>query len=227
MIPWKIKDLWTRFWMRYGGLNRFGRIATHLGILFTPPYYERKHLALLNPKGYISPTAIIYHSNLLFGTNVFIGERVVIFRDRDGGIVELGERVHLYGDTYIQTGEGGSVRIGRDTHIQPHCQFSAYKAPIQIGCEVEIAPSCAFYPYNHGFASGEPIGKQALQTKGGITIEDEAWLGFGVIVLDGVRIGKGAVIGAGSVVTHNIPDGAIAVGVPARIVKMRSDLGYK
>ena len=45
-----------------------------------------------------------------------------------------------------------------------------------------------------------------------------------MIVLSGVRIGKGAVVGAGSVVTDNIPDGAIAAGAPARVVKMRDDL---
>ena len=63
-----------------------------------------------------------------------------------------------------------------------------------------------------------------MQTKGGIVIGDDAWLGVGVIVLDGVKIGKGAVVGAGSVVTRDIPDGAIATGVPARVVKMRRDL---
>ena len=63
-----------------------------------------------------------------------------------------------------------------------------------------------------------------MQTKGGIVIEDDVWLGFGVIVLDGVRIGKGAVIGAGAVVTKDIPEGAIAAGIPARVIKMRSDL---
>ena len=72
--------------------------------------------------------------------------------------------------------------------------------------------------------ANEPIRSQPLQTKGGIVIEDDVWLGFGVIVLDGVRIGKGAVIGAGSVVTKDIPEGAIAAGIPARVIKMRSDL---
>jgi len=62
-----------------------------------------------------------------------------------------------------------------------------------------------------------------LSTKGPILIDDDALLGYGVIVLSGVRIGKGAVIGAGSVVTSDVPDGAIAAGVPASIIKMRSD----
>jgi acetyltransferase-like isoleucine patch superfamily enzyme len=87
-----------------------------------------------------------------------------------------------------------------------------------------ISPNCALYSYNHGIEPDKPIRKQPLETKGGIVIDDDAWLGFGVIVLDGVRIGKGAVIGAGSVVTHDVPDNAIAAGVPARVVKMRDEL---
>ena len=54
-------------------------------------------------------------------------------------------------------------------------------------------------------------------------MDDYAWLGVGVIVLSGVRIGKGAVVGAGSVVTRDIPDGGVAVGVPARVIKMRDE----
>jgi acetyltransferase-like isoleucine patch superfamily enzyme len=80
------------------------------------------------------------------------------------------------------------------------------------------------YSFDHGFLPGSDYVTQPLQTKGGITIEDEVWLGHGVIVLSGVRIGKGAVIGAGSVVTRDVPDGAVAVGVPARIVKTRAAL---
>ncbi len=63
--------------------------------------------------------------------------------------------------------------------------------------------------------------QQALMSKGGIHIEDDVWLGYGVIVLDGVHIGKGAVIGAGSVVKQDVPAGAIAAGVPARVIKTR------
>ena len=64
-----------------------------------------------------------------------------------------------------------------------------------------------------------------MKTRGGIRIADDVWIGFGVVVLDGVQIGEGAVIGAGSVVKSDIPSGAIAVGVPAQVIKMRSELG--
>jgi acetyltransferase-like isoleucine patch superfamily enzyme len=189
--------------------------------MWAPPYCERGQLAKMNPKGYISPKAIVHHPKLLLGQNVFIDDYVVVYGDDGSGPVELADRVHLYRDTIIQTGKGGSLFIGPDTHVQPRCQFSAYLGRIQIGT-VQIAPNCAFYPYNHGFAAGRKILAQPLLTKGGIIIEDDAWLGVGVIVLDGVRIGRGAVIGAGSVVTQSIPDAAVAAGAPARVVKMRA-----
>jgi len=220
----KSKNYWTRFWMRFAGFTSFGRIATWIGTLFVPHYYGRCNLARLHPKGYISPNAIIHHNHIRFGNNVFLGDRVVIYNHIDGGPVELGDRVHLYGETYIQTGKKGSVKIGHDTHIQPRCQFSAYFASIIIGNDVQIAPGCAFYPYDHGILPGDLITHQSLTSKGDIVLGDDVWLGFGVIVLSGVRIGNGAVIGAGSVVTHSIPDGAIAAGIPARVIKMRNEL---
>jgi len=219
------KQRWIRFWMMYAGLNKFGRLATRLATLFAPPYYGRCYLARLNPKGYFAPSAIVHHNRVHFGPNVFIGDRVIIYQDdKDEGSVELGERVHIYGETFIQTGSRGSLKIGDNSHIHPRCQINAYMSNIYIGSEVQIAPNCAFYPYNHGIAPGKLIQEQPIESKGDIVIEDDAWLGFGVIVLDDVHIGKGAVVGAGSVVSKNIPDGAIAVGNPARVVKMRVDL---
>jgi acetyltransferase-like isoleucine patch superfamily enzyme len=211
--------------MSHAGLNGFGRIATRLAIVFIPPYYGRRILARMNPNGYVAPSAKLHHNNLSLGKNIFIGDNVIIFQDTGGGPVTLGDRVHFYGDTYIQTGVGGSITIGDNVYIQPGCQFSAYKGIIRIGSDVQIAPRCAFYPYDHGFSLGNLISKQPLETKGGIIIDDDAWLGYGVIVLDGVRIGKGAVVGAGSVVTRDIPDDSIAAGVPARVIGQRTNSG--
>jgi acetyltransferase-like isoleucine patch superfamily enzyme len=211
--------------MRYAGLSHVGRLATRLASLFSPPYKGRSYLAHLTPRSYVSPKASVLHRSLKLNGNVFIGDGVTIYEAKGGGKVRIGKGVHIHRDCIIETGQGGSLSIGADTHIQPRCQFSAYKGAIEIGRGVQIAPNCAFYPYEHGFKSGEPIKSQPLNTQGGIVIGDDAWLGVGVIVLDGSRIGTGAVIGAGSVVNSEIPDEAIAVGVPARVIKYREKGG--
>jgi len=219
----KILRLWSRFWMRFSSPSPIGRIACWLASIFTPPYYGRQYLARINKNGYYSPSATIHHPDIVYGENIFIDERVLIFQDHEGGKVTLENKVRLYRDTIIQTGHKGCVSIGENTAIQPHCQFSAYASSIIIGKSVQIAPNCSFYPYNHGMNINKLLSKQPLQSKGDIVIEDDVWLGVGVIVLDGVKIGKGAIIGAGSVVTKNIPENAIAVGAPARVISTRRD----
>lgn len=223
----KLQKRWAWFWMKFASLNRVGRIAASCATWFAPPYKGRTYLAHLTKNSYVSPNATIFHNELELDHNVFIGERVVIYQAQNGGAVKIGGRTHIHREIIIETGDGGSLIIGNDTHIQPRCQFSAYKGSIIIGSNVQIAPFCAFYPYNHRFESNKAIMDQSLFTKGGIVIEDDAWIGVGAIVLDGVRIGKGAVVGAGSVVSDNIPDDSIAAGVPARVVKMRKDFSQQ
>jgi acetyltransferase-like isoleucine patch superfamily enzyme len=222
LIPSGLKKKWARFWMNFSGTSIGGRVATHLGSLFVPKYLGRIELAYLNKKGYISPNATIEHENLTLGNYVFIGDGVKIYNARNGGKVEVDDNVHLNENIYIQTGQGGNVKIGKNTHIQPSCYLLAYKGSINIGSDVQIAPQCAFYPYDHGILPGELIFKQPLTTKGDIKIGNDVWLGFGVIILSGVTVGTGSVVGAGSVVTSSIPDGSIAVGSPARVIKTRA-----
>jgi acetyltransferase-like isoleucine patch superfamily enzyme len=210
--------------MRYAGLGSFGRIATRFASWTAPPHKSRLHLARMNPKGYVSADAVIHHSNFRFGTNIFIDDRVVIFERRRAEPLVLGDRVAVYRDVILETGYGGALLVGSDSSIHPRCQINAYVSTVHIGSGVMIAPACAIYSYDHSLLPDQPIRKQKLRSKGPIVIEDEAWLGFGTIVLSGVRIGYGAAIGAGSVVTENIPDGAIAVGNPARVIKMRNEL---
>lgn len=202
-----------------------GRVATWCATWFVPPDRGRSCLAWFNRKGYKSLKATVHGADIRLGNNVFIGDRVVLYQDRDGGSIEVGNGAHIFGDTHLQTAQGGRISIGAQTHIQPRCQFTAALAPIEIGAGAHIAVGCAFYSYDHGVDPHTLIGKQPLQTKGGIRVGDDAWLGVGVIVLSGVRIGAGAVVGAGSVVTHDVPDGAIAVGAPARVIKMRGQPG--
>jgi acetyltransferase-like isoleucine patch superfamily enzyme len=215
---------WVNFWLARSGRGIFGRIAARLAACGYPPYKGRMELARIQPRGYVAASAKLSHANLTMGKNVFIGDHVVVYQHEGGGPVELGDRAILFDEIIVETFAGGSLRIGADTAVEPRCHFTVAVAPIRIGNGVQIAPQCAFYSYDHGIAAGELIRNQPLQSKGPIIIEDDAWLGYGVIVLSGVHIGRGAVIGAGAVVTHDVPEGAVAVGSPARIVKMRSEL---
>lgn len=219
-----MKGQWVRFWMRFAGLHPFGRIATGLAEWFALPHKARIYLAYQTRAGYIATSATIHHQELQLGENVFIGDRVIIYQAKEGGPAHLSDKVCILRDSVLETGYQGHIRIGAETWIQPRCQFNAYVAPIEIGRGVDIAPNCAFYSYDHGIAPGIAIREQPLHSKGSISIGDHAWLGVGVTVLSGVRIGKGAVIGAGSIVTRDVPDEAVAVGRPARVVKKRSEL---
>ena len=218
-----LRRRWERFWMGIAGLSRTGRIATRLATAFAPPYLARNYLAQITANPYIDPHAVIHHGGLETGQNAFVADRVIIYQALEGGRVAIGAGSYILRDCVLETGQGGTITIGLDTFLHPRCQVMAYKGHIRIGNHVAIAPNCAFYAYNHGFKPGELVKRQPLESRGGIVIGDGAWLGFGVIVLDGVNIGAGAVIGAGSVVTHDIPDNAIAVGNPARVVSTRDD----
>jgi len=218
----KLRRLWERFWMSFAGTNRSGRFAARLASVFAPPYMARRYLAQLGPNSFIDPQAVLHHRDLDMGRQVFIADRVIIYQAADGGRVTLAANVNILRDCVLETGQGGSISIGKDTYIHPRCQLMAYKGSVGIGEHVAIAPGCAFYAYNHGVRTGELIKRQPLETKGGIHVGNGAWLGFGVIVLDGVSIGDGAIIGAGAVVTQDVPENAIAVGNPARVVSHRT-----
>jgi acetyltransferase-like isoleucine patch superfamily enzyme len=199
-----------------------GRLCVHLAGGLVGPYKDRKLLAKLTAKPYISPRAQIKCSNLEIGPQVFVDDGVVIYGHADGGRVVLGPRVHIYRGTIIEIGHGGSVIIGEASHIQSSCNLKGFVSDLHIGSQVQVAPQCAFSPYEHNFEDlSQPIWAQGLRSEGPIVIEDDAWLGVGARVLEGVTIGRGAIIGAGSVVTQDVPPYAIVVGVPARVIGTR------
>lgn len=215
------RTVWAKFWMRYSGSGMLGRTSTRLASLFIGPFRSRYPLARLYPHGYVSPTAILSHRRMSRGQHVFIGDRVIVYGRGAEALVRIGDDVHINQDCVLETAEGGGISIGDGSRIQSRCQLSAYKGDIVVGRHVQIAPNCAFYPYNHEARLGELIKHQRLKSRGPIVVQDDVWLGYGVIVLDGTTIGTGAIVGAGSVVTSSIPDNAIAVGNPARVIGYR------
>ena len=133
------------------------------------------------------------------GNGVFLG-RGTILSCKDGDIV-LGDHVNIGFQSEIFS--GSSVRVGR------HGLFAAYTYLVGGGHEFDRA--------------GVPVLEQG-RTSRGIVLGENVWLGTGSKVLDGVTIGRDVVVGANAVVTEDLPDGAVAVGIPARVLRRKGEV---
>lgn len=134
------------------------------------------------------------------------------------GILDyVGSNVNIEKGADFGTGRG--ILIGNNSNLGINCKV---RGPLEIGEDVMMGPNCIIITSSHAHSdvSIHMIyqGDTAPQK---VTIEDDCWIGFNVIILPGVTIGKGSIIGAGAVVTKSIPPYSIAVGVPARVVKSR------
>jgi acetyltransferase-like isoleucine patch superfamily enzyme len=148
--------------------------------------------------------------------------------------------VHFYGYSHVQqrrrmtigagTGmapnvsiaNGERVRIGRQCNIGEHSYLWAGPTTgrIIIGDYVSLAPEVFITASDYQFAAGQRFREQPRRERD-VVIGSDVWLGVRVIVTAGVTIGDGCIIGAGSVVTHDLPANSIAVGIPARVIKFR------
>lgn len=111
---------------------------------------------------------------------------------------------------------GYNVSFGRNTFVNSGAVFLD-AAPITFGADVLVGPNCQFLTAYHPLDPDERR-KQHAQAKP-ITVHDDAWIGAGSILMAGVTIGAATVVGAGSVVTKDVPARTIVVGNPARVVR--------
>lgn len=119
---------------------------------------------------------------------------------------------------------GENLSIGARTFIN-YGLTALDVAPISIGACCQIGPHCQLLTPIHPL---EPSPRAAgVESAAPIVLEDNVWLGGGVIVCPGVRIGHSSVIGAGSVVTRDIPAGVLAVGNPARVLRELDDSTFR
>jgi acetyltransferase-like isoleucine patch superfamily enzyme len=152
------------------------------------------------------------HFEANFGQNTFVSSEAQLY-----GIKKL----FIGDDTFIAA---GCLIREADLRAGTHCSFNtgAYlQGDITIGDYVRIAPHANIIAMNHNFEDiSKPISVQGLSHKG-IIIEDDVWIGAGATVLDGVTIGAHSIVGAGAVVTKNVPPYSIAAGNPAKVIRDR------
>ncbi len=124
----------------------------------------------------------------------------------DGGTITSGDWTAFNSGAYINASCGGNIIIGA------HCP---------------IGPGVVMRTANHRFSRTDVNIQDQGHVSADIVIEDDCWIGANAVILGGVRIGRGAVIGAGAVVTKDIPSMAVAVGVPAKVIKYRGQEGVR
>ena len=99
-------------------------------------------------------------------------------------------------------------------------------AGVEIGAHTVISYNCAIWTGDHRYADGALLPFDNTILDDGVVIGECVWLGFGAIVVPGVTIGEGAVVGMGAVVCRDVPPLSVAVGCPARVVKIRDSDHY-
>jgi len=131
--------------------------------------------------------------------------------------ISIGREVIISRNCVIQ-GKTGYVKIGAKTDIGCNTVVTSASG-IEIGESVLIAANC-YIGGGRYFADkiGVPFMDQGVYSRGPILIGNGSWLGASVTVLDGIRIGSGCIIGAGAVVTKDLPENVVAGGVPARVL---------
>lgn len=129
----------------------------------------------------------------------------------------MGDNVNIMDN--IEFGSGSNISIGNNSGIGARCSLND-STRISIGNNVLMGPEVIFYTTNHKIDRNKLIINQGFEF-GDIKIEDDVWIGARAIILPGVTVGKGAVIGAGAVVTKNVDDYTIVGGIPAKKIGRR------
>ena len=156
------------------------------------------------------------------GDSVTLDDLVVL--DAKGGSnrgIEIGPGAFLGRGTILSC-KDGDITLGDHANLGFHCEIFSGSS-VTVGSHALFAAQVYLVGGGHAFeASGAAVIDQP-RTSHGILLGDNVWLGAGAKVLDGVRVGKDVVVGAGAVVNADLPDGAIAAGVPARVLRSRSE----
>lgn len=151
------------------------------------------------------------------GAKTGVGARCSVDRPRG---LSLGMRVFVESDVYFKIVSFQSrVIVGDFSFIGRGCEIDCDNE-VRIGSHCLLAPGCFVTDHVHRIEPSQRIDLQGCRSAP-VVIEDDVWLGARCVVLPGVTIGRGAVIGAGAVVTRDVPSMAVATGVPARVSRFR------
>lgn len=158
------------------------------------------------------------------GADCRFGRGLII---RGGGRIGVGNCVVLTDYCWLNAviegdGSGVAIAVGDGTAMGRRCVVSAVNR-VKIGANVLMAPGVFVTDHFHAFEDPHSpvIVQSGLVGVAPVTIGEGTWLGYNAVVMPGVSVGRNAVVGANSVVTHDVPDGAVVAGSPARVLRVR------
>jgi maltose O-acetyltransferase len=130
-----------------------------------------------------------------------------------------GRNINIEKGAYF--GDGSQIEIGDNSGIGINCRVCG---PVKIGNNVMMGPEVIVLTVSHKSDRTDiPMREQGHIEPEPVTIGDDVWIGTRVIIMPGITVGKGAIIGAASVVTKDVPEYSIVCGNPARVIKSRKD----
>jgi len=159
--------------------------------------------------------------NICLRDYVSIGRYSSIFANKKRGSILICRRTTIHPYCMVNS-QNGFVHFGYECSLNPYSIIYG-EGGVEIGNYVRIAAHTLIIASQHIFKRIDiPICKQGVKSNG-IIIEDDVWIGANCTILDGVKIGKGAIISAGAVVTKDVKPYSIVAGVPAKIIRIRSN----
>ncbi len=154
------------------------------------------------------------------GDGVIIDDNCLLdAKGRDNAGIRIGNGVYLGRNTILSC-KNGDIELGDRVNVGFNCElFSGSR--VALGADTLVAAYCYFIGGDHAPRDIEaPVTQQGSASRG-LSVGPNCWFGAGVKILDGLDIGRNVIVGAGAVVTRPLPDYAVAVGVPARVVRDR------
>jgi galactoside O-acetyltransferase len=130
--------------------------------------------------------------------------------------VFLGANAVLYEDCHILS-DAGTFVMGANSHLAAGVYVNAVRGEVRLGDGVSVGPRSVLLAYTNHYEAGRS--SHEVRRVGRVLVEDDVFLGAHVVVLPDVRIGTGAVVGAGAVVTRDVPPHVVVAGVPARVIR--------
>lgn len=133
--------------------------------------------------------------------------------------IEIGKNFTMQPYAILNSG-GGSIKFGDNCSVNPFCVIYG-AGSLVVGSNVSIAAGVTIVPQSHVVKPGLGPSFETGTELQPIVVEDNVWIGTRAVILGGVTIGLGAIVGAGAVVTKDVPSGAYVAGVPAKVIKYR------